>query len=76
MNSSLEILPSIATVDGQIVVTYTPILKGGILATGQLEFARWQCLLLAGPEEHERTIANARRNAWDALLTIQREVTR
>lgn len=76
MNASIKLEADIYLDNrtGEFYVRYTPVLKGGILATGELRFARWQCRLLAGPEAHEEAMRDAIASARNAMQVMAREV--
>ena len=76
MHASLKLEAEIYTDDrtGEFVVRYTPVLKAGIMATGELRFASWQCRLLAGPELHQEAMRDALASARSAIATMAREV--
>lgn len=76
MNASITLEADIYRDDrtGEFFVRYTPVLKSGIMATGELRFASWQCRLLAGPELHQEAMRDALASARSAIATMAREV--
>lgn len=76
MNASIRLEAEIYTDDrtGEFFVRYTPVLKAGITATGELRFAAWQCRLLAGPDAHIESMRDALASARHAMHTMAREV--
>ena len=59
---------------GKLIVRYTPILRPGTLASGELRFATWECPLLDGANAHRETMRDAIESARNAIQTIAREV--
>jgi hypothetical protein len=76
MNAYITLEADVYTEDatGRLIVRYTPILRPGTLASGELRFATWECPLLDGPDAHNKAMRDARASASNAMQVMAREV--